>query len=168
MDTKEYYKQLQGLEQETSKMRYTTFTALISISFILPGLSLKSDASQIVITDFTITLDKLVFLLGFLFYCFSVFHYAWYHRYSHCYRKKLKELETKLGIEIYKLRERPTVRNMKLHFDWSLYIIGVVYGFITIVFVGWVLFSITVGAVIIMYLMLMLNSRSKPIEPLEQ
>ena len=167
METKEHYKQLKELEQETSKMRYTTFTALISISFILPGLSLKADASQVVITNFTITLDKLVFLLGFLFYCFSVFHYAWYHRYSHIYRKKLKELETQLGIEVYKLRARPQIGNMKMHFDWSLYIIGIVYGFITIVFVGWQLFAATIVVIFLMYYGLMLRSQNKPTEPLE-
>lgn len=167
METKEHYKQLKELEQETSKMRYTTFTALISISFILPGLSLKADAAQVIITDYAITLDKLVFLLGFLFYCFSVFHYAWYHRYSHIYRKKLKDLETQLDIEVYKLRARPQIGNMKMHFDWSLYIIGTVYGFITIVFIGWQLFAVTISSILLIYFMLMLRSRTKPTEPLE-
>ena len=168
MKTEDQYKYLMQLELETAKMRYTTFTALISISFILPGLALQAESSLVRLFGLQFTLEQLVFLLGFLFYCFAVFHYAWYHRYSHAYRKKLKDLETDLGVEIYSLRIRPKIGRMKMHFDWSLYLLGVVYATIAGSFVGWPLLSGIMAGILIVYWLLMLRTRSSPDEPLEQ
>ena len=149
-------------------MRHTTFTALMSISFILPGLALQAPSGEIALSIFSTTTNQLVFLLGYIFYCFSVFHYWWYHRYSHIYRRELKRLESSIGIEIYRHRVRPHLGRMKLHFDWALYIIAVIYGCITGLFVGWLLFGVVIGAITICYFMLMLSSIPRRMEPLEK
>jgi divalent metal cation (Fe/Co/Zn/Cd) transporter len=114
-----------------------------------------------------LTLSKAVFLLGFLFYLFSLFHYAWHHRYSHLYRKKLKSLENKLGIEVYRLRVRPKIGPFKFHYDWALHMIGIVYGAITASYVGLETFLMTLGVVVGAYVLRLLVSALEPTEPLE-
>ena len=163
----DHYKQLMQLELETTKMRHTTFTALMSISFVLPGLALKAEAQVEVIPFFGVKMDQLVFLLGFIFYCFSVFHYWWYHRYSHIYRRELKKLEGELGIKVYGHRVRPVRSRFKMHFEWSLYIIAVLYGGVVCCFVGYQLFGLTVGSIVVSYLVLMYTTRNEELEPRE-
>ena len=164
------YKQLCVLETETTKLRHTTFTAIVSVSMLLPGLALQPAISQSSISlpgIRTLTLSKAVFLLGFLFYLFSLFHYAWHHRYSHRYRKELKSLERRLGIEIYRLRVRPKIGPFKFHYDWALQMIGIVYAAITASYVGVVTFFAAVGVVVGAYLLRLLVSAFEPTEPLE-
>ena len=169
------YELLQTLELEMTKLRHTTFTALISVSFLLPGLALQADrASALPIVPLLgreYTIDKVIFMLGF-FYCFTIFHYWWYHRYSHIYRKRLKDMEGVLGFEVYRLRQRKTFSSImgvhKLHFDWSLYILGGIYGVVAISFVGKRLFLIGIFAAVIPYLCLMINSVRNLVEPLEE
>ena len=98
MNRMKEYKALAHLELETTKMRHTTFTAILSISFILPGFALRADSQEVLILFWQLTLSQIILFLGFLFYAFAVFHYAWYHRYSHRYRKQLKVLEPILGF----------------------------------------------------------------------
>ena len=161
------YGKLTSLEQETTKTRHTTFTALISISFVLPGLALKASGSIITTPLGSYELSQFVFYLGFIFFCFATFHYEWYHRYSHRYRSALKKLELELGIKIYSLRERPTLGPFKFHFNWSLYIIGIVYAVITATFTGIKIFAVLTSFVVVAYLLLLLSSFNQPVEPLE-
>jgi len=161
------YDKLLSLEQETTKIRHTTFTALVSISFILPGLAIKTSVNTIITPLGEYQISQFVFYLGFLFFCFATFHYHWYHRYSHRYRSGLKNLEAKLNISVYRLRKRPTIRNFKFHFHWSLYIIGVLYGTITAVYIGFRIFLILSSFVVLTYLALLLLSFSQQEEPLE-
>jgi hypothetical protein len=87
MDKDKEYERLSQLEIETTKLRYTTFTALLSISFVIAGFAANADASPIQMFGLETSIRKLVFLLGFIFNLVSLFHYLWYHRYSHLYRK---------------------------------------------------------------------------------
>jgi|GEM_PF-5011790 len=171
MPTKfEEYKQLAALEIESTKVRLTTFTTIISVSFLLPGLALRPEAEAHLVTIpgvSTITLSRAVFLLGFFFYLFAVFHYAWHHRYSHRYRKKLKVLEEQLGIEAYRLRVRPKVGRMKLHFDWALQMIGIIYAAITAIYVGLRPFVAALAVVVVAYVVRMILSAFQTDEPLE-
>lgn len=172
-DLKEEYKILSNLEMETAKIRYATFTAILSVSFVLPGLyfsrSLENSYnSNIDVCVFKIHISELLFLLGFILYLFALFYYWWFHRYSHIYRKRLKELEKKLGWNIYSLRKRPTVKNMKFHFAWSLYSIGIVYGLMTIKVVDILPFFLTLGVLIGLYSILLLLSKCCREEPLEK
>ena len=166
----EQYKQLANLELETTKLRHTTFTAILAVSFILPGLALKPEVeSQAASLPGLpgVTLSKAVFVLGFLFYLFALFHYAWHHRYSHRYRKQLKVIEELLGIEVYRLRVRPKIWRFKLHFDWALQMIGIIYAAITAIYVGWRLFAVTLAIVVGTYLIRMAISAFQSDEPLE-
>jgi hypothetical protein len=168
MDKQKEYELLMQLELETTKTRHTTFTALLSISFVLPGLALETGTTPLHWMNFETDLSKLVFLLGYVFYCFSVFHYAWYHRYSHRYRAALKRLERELGANIYRRRVRPQHGKMKLHFDWALYIIAVVYGSVACAVTGWVLFCVVIGAIAGAYCVMLILSIWQSEEPLEQ
>jgi hypothetical protein len=163
------YELLQKLELETTKIRHTTFTTLLSISFLIPSFSVDIKSFDVQLMGETVPINKLVFLLGFVFYIFSVFHYNWYHRYSHKYRKRLKDIEKEIGFEIYKNRVRPVIgKKFKMHFDWTLYIIGGLYGYITANYVGLLLFTIIIGTMIAIYGILVLLSFRQPIEPLEE
>jgi len=172
-ELKEEYKILSNLEMETAKFRYATFIAILSISFVLPGLyfsksSENSYNSYIDFCLFKIHVSELLFLLGFILYLFALFYYWWFHRYSHIYRKRLKELEKKLGWNIYSLRKRPTVKNMKFHFAWSLYSIGIVYGLMTIRVVDIVPFSLTLLVLIGLYSIPLILSKCCREESLEK
>ena len=127
---KEEYEFLMKLEQESTKSRNTTFTTILSISFILPALALKMglDGDPTGITF----MSKLVFMLGFVFFVLSLIHYVWHHRYSHIYRDELERLEEKpLEMKVYSLRDRPRIGKVGLHYDWALYMVGFCYGCIT-------------------------------------
>ena len=151
MDKNEEYKLLAELERQTTNSRNSTFTAILSISFVVPGLALQSKAGNVMIFGDEIELSCIVFLLGYLFYLFAVFHYSWHHRYSHIYRKRLKELESSLGINIYRLRRRPKLGSLKFHYEWFLLIIAVVYGCITVSFVGIKLFLGGITSAVLFY-----------------
>ncbi len=168
MDNEEQYKRLAALEIAITKQRYTTFTALLSISFLLPGLALRGDPGSVAIVGQDISLSRLVFFLGYIFYLFAVFHYAWHHRYSHCYRQALKQMEWEMGIMIYRLRQRPRLGPFKFHYDWALYVIGVVYGYIIARHVGLQFFGIGISAILGLYAFLFLISYWQDIEPLEK
>lgn len=170
------YQLLQTLELETTKLRHTTFTALISVSFLLPGLALQADRANplpaVSLLGREYTIDKIIFMLGFIFYCFTFFHYWWYHRHSHVYRRRLKEIEQELGLGIYKLRTRPVFSSVlgvhKLHFDWSLWILGTIYALAAHSFVGSRLFLAGILLTIIIYLGFAVYSVLEPVEPLER
>lgn len=172
-DKKEEYKYLSNLEMETTRFRYTTFTAILSTSFVLPGLSAlptlvtRTDDLYISLIDARMSMSKMTFLLGFIFYLFAVFYYIWFHRYSHFYRKRLKELEKEMDWNIYRLRKRPMIKNMKFHFVWILYLIGGVYAIITVSFIGWKVFFFFLGGLIILYCFLLILSIFTKEEPLE-
>jgi len=161
------YKILSNIEIETTKFRYTNFTAILSISFILPGLAIQANRLSIDYIDSVIPISKLVFLLGFVFYLFAVFHYRWFHRYSHFYRKRLKELEKEIGFTIYQLRKRPHYKRMKFHFEWALYLIGLVYFCIAGFFVGWRLIIFVISAIFLLYIIMSLLTIFQSEEPHE-
>lgn len=162
------YELLSELERATTSTRHTTFTAIIGVSFLLPGLALQATAqSPVTILNIETNLSHLVFFLGFVFYVFAVFHYHWYHRHSHFYRKRLKQLEEELGIVIYQLRVRPQLGRFKLHFEWALHIIGAIYAVTTIALVGLPLFSLGVAALLVPYIVRMLTTARAPVEPME-
>src|SRR4051794_6057638 len=88
MSLAEEYKCLATLELESTKLRHTTFTAILAVSFLLPGLALRPEveSQRTFLAGLpSLSLSKAVFLLGFVFYLFALFHYAWLHRYSHRY-----------------------------------------------------------------------------------
>lgn len=180
LSASEEYSLLSTLEQTTTSMRYSVFTAILSVSFLIPALgSAVNDHTDTVclFQKFEITIFSLLFSFGFIFYCLAVFHYWWYHRYSHMYRKRLKQLEQELGIQIYSLRTRPQKNfslpfkhkkiTVKMHFDWALYIVGLLYAAIDISLIGIKLFLVIVAFVFVLYILFVLLSSMYPTEPLE-
>jgi hypothetical protein len=168
LEKEKEYERLAILEMETAKLRHTTFTALLSISFLLPGLALRGDSGSFVITGKSIPLSHSVFFLGYVFYLFAIFHYSWHHRYSHSYRKALKKLEEELGITVYRLRCRPQIGPFKFHYNWALYVIGIAYGLITARYIGLKLFLSGIGIIMGSYVIFFLLSYWQPVEPLEK
>jgi hypothetical protein len=166
------YEKLTTLEQETTRIRHQTFTAILAVSFVVPGLATKVDDTSLDTGLVSVSLSQLVFLLGYVFYLFACFHYAWHHRYAHLYRKALKDIEKNdLDIKIYRLRERLCIgkdEKYKFHFDWALYIIAVFYGLLTAHFVGWRLLLCTVGFLLVAYTIPLFVSRWRPREPHEK
>jgi len=162
------YKILSNIEMETMRFRNTNFTAILSISFILPGLAIQAGDLSIEFCNSNILISKLVFLLGFVFYLFAVFHYKWFHRYSHFYRKRLKELEKEIGYTIYQLRKRPQYKRIKFHFEWALYLIGLVYFLIAGFFVGWKLICLAIGGLFMLYIIMSTLTIFQEEEPLEK
>ena len=181
---------LARLEQASTQMRHQTFTALMSISFVLAGFAFKGpdkvepacvtsgiDKCQDLLSNIVIKgvgtyrPNQIAAVLGLVFYAFTVLHYWWYHRYSHIYRHQLKELETELGIQVYSHRQRPTARlgkrTMKFHFDWSLYIIGVLYSTAVVLFSGWKLVLAPFAIALVLYGFGLLKSTRDPEEPRE-
>lgn len=167
MDKEKQYELLADLEQKTTQLRHTTFTALLSISFLLPGLAFQGSTEKVEFIGRQLPLSGIAFLLGFCFYLFAVIHYLWYHRYSHRYRGALKELGKQLGISVYSHRVRPQLWRMKFHFDWFLYLLGILYFSVTAAYVGLavVLTTLTIG--IVMYAALSIWSIFWREEPLE-
>lgn len=163
------YQLLAKLERSTTQMRHTTFTALISISFLIPGFAAQANHSAAVVhfLGYKTSVSALAFLLGFFFYLFTVAHYSWYHRYSHRYRAKLKQLEEELNAEIYRLRVRPTIGKMKFHFDWLLFILGIAYLAVTVAFAGWFVTMVPLAIACAIYAGLLLWSIKWDVEPLE-
>ena len=77
-------------------------------------------------------------------------------------------MEEELGIMVYRLRIRPQIGPFKLHYDWALYVIGIVYGFLTARYVGLKLFAGGIGLILGLYLVLFLLSYWQDVEPLEK
>ena len=168
MDKEKEYDYLSKLELESTRLRHTTFTALLSISFIVAGLATKADTSTVVILGHELAPSRLVFFLGFVFYLFAVVHYSWHHRYAHRYRAVLKKLESDLGISVYRVRVRPRLWKFKLHYNWALYVVGLLYGAIAVFFIGLRLFVYGLLVVIVPYGVLLLASYWQEEEPLEK
>jgi hypothetical protein len=165
MNKETEYERLTALEIETTKFRHSTFTALISVSFVVPGLAIKADPQVLIFMGHRVMLNRLVFLLGFVFYLFAVFHYWWHHRYAHMYRAHLKELEAELKIQVYSLRVRPHQGRFKMHFHFALYMIGVLYGSIACAYVGMPWFWASMIVIVGGYLLLCLATFMQPLEP---
>jgi hypothetical protein len=125
----EEFKILSNLELETTKLSNTSFSAFLSLSFLMPGIVLTTlkDQNLALVHDLglNISLPKLVFLLGFVFYLFAIFHYIWFHRYSHIYRDRLIFPEKEIGddFRIYQLRLPPNIFNREMHFEWAIYLL---------------------------------------------
>ena len=169
---------LAKLEQSSTEMRHQTFTALMSISFVLAGFAFRGPEkdldpmSRIEIPGFgSFWPNEIAAVLGLVFYAFTVLHYWWYHRYSHIYRHQLKRLEEDLGMQVYSHRRRPTKevagKTMKFHFDWSLYIIGGLYTAAVGQFSGWNIVGATAALALGLYGILLVLSIRDDEEPRE-
>ena len=103
------------LEQELVKSRWTFFTALLSVSFLVGGLALKEFQSL------GPQFGKIAFAFGWLIYLGAFCHYWWFHRKSDDLREHLCKLETQLGITVYLIRSRrPKIGPLPLRYHWAI------------------------------------------------
>lgn len=174
MTLREEYEYLSRLEKDTTSLRYQTFTALLTVSFLLPGFAFGGlgDGSQLqsialAVFGYPVSMTSILLIFGLMFFALSVIFYNWYHRYCHIYRRRLKQLEEGFGIRVYRLRVRPMIGKMKLHFVWCLYIVGGFYFISTALVAGWIL-TISVALIsVVIYGVLVIGSRWRPDEPVE-
>ena len=110
------------LEQELNKVRWTVFTALLSVSFIIAGLVLKEmDALGPVLGKCGMTFGWLIFMAGF-------YHYGWFHGKAHELRDHMCKLEEKLSIHVFRIRtKRPQFAGIKIYYHWAVDTIAVAY-----------------------------------------
>jgi hypothetical protein len=171
MDLLQEYEHLTKLERATTTLRYQTFTALLTVSFLLPGFAFglgnSPQAVALHIWGHAVSMTSILLIFGLMFFGLSVIFYNWYHRYSHIYRHRLKEMEEELDIRVYRLRVRPQIGRMKLHFVWCLYIVGGFYFISTAQVAGWLLTTSVGVASLAVYGVLMFISRWRPEEPVE-
>jgi hypothetical protein len=116
------YEHAARLEQELVRNRWTFFTALLSVSFVVGGLTLNQ------MSALGPLLGKAGFAFGWLIFIAAFYHYWWFHGKSHEIRERLCELEAKLDIEVYLIRtKRPRLGPMKLYYHWAIDALAVAY-----------------------------------------
>jgi hypothetical protein len=115
------------LEQELVRNRWTFFTAMLSVSFVVGGLTLSQ------LGALGPLLGKAGFSFGYLIFLSGVYHYVWFHRICHKLRDRLCQLETKLGITVYIIRrERPKLDGKELYYHWAIDLLALAYTIILI------------------------------------
>ena len=112
------YDNLVQYEMELFKNRWTVFTALMSISFIVLGLGLKCyvDGKNSLILIITCG-------LAFIIYAIAFIHYFYFHGLAHELRQRGEELEETSHFEIFERRRK--YRNkwkakFKMHFHYII------------------------------------------------
>jgi hypothetical protein len=130
--TPDYWREYENcarLEQELVRNRWTFFTALLSVSFVVGGLALTQ------LEALGPLLGKAGFAFGWLISAAAFYHYRWFHKKCHDLRERLCYLEReKLGIEVYLIRgRRPTFRGRELYYHWA---IDALFVFYTLMFIA--------------------------------
>jgi len=126
-DWKEY-EHCARLEQELVRNRWTFFTALLSVSFVVGGLTLNQ------LETLGPLLGKAGFAFGWLIFLAGYYHYWWFHKKSHDIRDHLCELEERLDIYVYRIRvRRPMLAGIKLYYHWVIDALAIAYTLMLIV-----------------------------------
>jgi len=143
------YEKLFAYEMELTKLRWTVFAALFSVSLIIPGIVLRGDIKSLE------SWAKYATAFGFLVYLTATYHYFWLHRISHRIRDRLVEIEKNEGIDIITtVRKRPGGGFLKPYFHWAIWILGAAYLYLTFLIVGKVFFLYYIGSLILSILIL--------------
>jgi len=138
------YEKLFDYDIELTKLRWTVFAALFSVSLLIPGFALKDTTGIQSLEPWA----KYAIAFGFLVYLAAYYHYWWFHRISHLIRKRLKEIEELEDIKIIRIRKRPKIGPFKIYFHWMIWILGLAYAFLTYQIVGCTLFLYFIGVLI--------------------
>ena len=110
------------LEQELVRTRWTLFTALLSVSFVVAGLTLNQ------LSALGPWLGKGGLSFAWLIFMAAFYHYWWFHVKAHDLRTRLCELEEVLGIQVYRIRtRRPTLGGVKLYYHWAFDLVAIAY-----------------------------------------
>lgn len=149
------YEKLFAYDIELTKLRWTVFAALFSVSLLIPGFALKDTTGIQSLEPWA----KYAVAFGFLVYLAAYYHYWWFHRISHLIRKRLEEIEKSEDIKIIRIRIRPEIdlskickglkiNPIKIYFHWMIWILGLAYAFLTYQIVGCPLFFFFIGVLI--------------------
>ncbi len=153
------YEKLFAYDLELTKLRWTVFAALFSVSLIILGLALNTAGKIPELKQWT----KYAIAFGFLVYLTAAFHYWWHHKISHRIRRRLKELESSAGIEIVKIiRIRPRWCCFKIYFHWAIWIWGLAYAFLTFIIVKTLFFICFIGGLILLVIIFALGNKIFP------
>ena len=87
------------LEQELVRHRWTFFIALFAMGLVIGGIMLCQRETL------RPSLGKAGFAFGYLIFVAGYYHYYWLHRKCHLLRDHLCDLERRLGIEVYIIRD---------------------------------------------------------------
>ena len=127
------YENCARLEQELVRNRWTFFTALLSVSFVVGGLALTQ------LEELGALLGRAGFAFGWLISMAAFYHYWWFHKISHDLRKRLCYLEEHvLHIEVYLIRvRRHELWGRKIYYRWCIWALALAY---TLMLVGVLLY----------------------------
>jgi hypothetical protein len=116
------------LEQELVRNRWTFFTAMLTVSFVIGGLSLKERLAL------GPALSSAGFAFGWLIFVAGFYHYCWFHKRAHDIRERLCKLEHDLDIDMYITRTRPfTIGGVQLRYYWAIVALAIAYTIILVV-----------------------------------
>ena len=115
------------LEQELVRHRWTSFIALFAMGLVIGGITLGQRETLRPL------LGKAGFAFGYLIFVAGYYHYHWLHRKCHLLRDHLCDLERRLGIEVYIIRDhRPRLWVVGLHYHWAIDVLAIAYTVILI------------------------------------
>ena len=110
------------LEQELVRLRWTFFTALFAMGLVIGAVMLGQRETLRPL------LGKAGFAFGYLIFVAGYYHYYWLHRKCHLLRDHLCDLERRLGIEVYIIRDyRPRLWVLGLHYHWAIDVLAIAY-----------------------------------------
>lgn len=122
------HRETANLEQHYTRLRWTVFTALTSISFAIAGYTL----STLNTLDIPVRIVALFFAWFIQF--FATFFYWWMHSLVHHLREYVQQLESILGLYGYTLRSKRPVptweifkRQVQFKFHWVVYAVTALY-----------------------------------------
>jgi hypothetical protein len=116
------YDRCAHLEQALVRHRWTFFTVLFAAGLVIGGIMLGQRET------FEPLLSKAGFAFGYLIFVAGYYHYWWFHRKCHLLRDHLCDLERRLGIEVYIIREyRPRLWVLPLHYHWAIDVLAIAY-----------------------------------------
>jgi len=125
VDWKYNYEVLKQLDLEYTKLRYSVFPILMSISFLVAGLAFAAGH------NIPSEMRKLALCFGYLIFLVAECFYWWFHRICHKLREELERIEDEHKMNAYKVREAATrklnIFGKKLRFHWALIVLFLIY-----------------------------------------
>lgn len=137
------YNQTAQFEQEYTRLRWTVYTALTTVSFAITGFALST------LNSMDHIIKAITFFFAWMIQVVATFFYWWMHKVSHRIRDYLEQLELILGGCRYTLRGRRPVprwhvfrKEIQFKFHWVIYGITIMY------LIGIIFFSLHARCVI--------------------
>jgi len=111
------------LETGLNQIRWTVFTALLSVSLLIGGIVVGQDSNQ----QLSLVL-KAGIIFGSIIMAAAWYHYWWFHKKSEKLRDRMNILENKLGIRVFLVRtERPKLFGKVIYYKWAINAVAIAY-----------------------------------------